>query len=209
MRLEMGLLQMEVQGRPDGETFGDYETYYGYLSDLAVAGGDEFELDAEQCAEIDRELVQYYHRRVCWLALREFRLAQRDADHTLSIMDLAARYCPEERWVAAHEQYRPFVLFHRVQAATLATLEEEDAETALTELESGLDRFRELFRTTGTEEAFEDDEMVRRLLELQESIREQYELGPDLQRQLDDAIAAEEYELAARLRDEIARRDAL
>ena len=27
----------------------------------------------EQCQEVDREFVQFYHRRVCWLTLREYR----------------------------------------------------------------------------------------------------------------------------------------
>jgi len=44
---------------------------------------------------------------------------------------------------------------------------------------------------------------VRRLEEMRESVRERYEVGRTLDEQLAEAIRAEDYELAARLRDEI------
>ena len=47
-------------------------------------------MSEEQCVELDCEFVQYYHRRMCWLALRDFALAVIDADHTLAMMDFAA-----------------------------------------------------------------------------------------------------------------------
>ena len=48
--------------------------------------------------------------------------------------------------------------------------------------------------------------MVRRLMELRETLRERFDVGPTLDEQLAEAIAAEEYEKAARIRDEMARR---
>ena len=124
MRVEMGVLQLETAGRPDGQRPGGAETYFDAPVELGRQGGDDFELNADQCAEADREFMQFYHRRVCWLALREFRRAAADADHTLGFMDFVRDHSPDEEWTASHEQYRPFVLFHRTQASTLATLEE-------------------------------------------------------------------------------------
>ena len=115
--------------------------------------------------------MQFYHRRVCWLALREFRRAATDADHTLAFMDFVRDHSPDEEWTLSHEQYRPFVLFHRTQAATLATLEEAGPEEALQELNRGLQRFRELFTQYEAEEQFEDDELVQRLMELRDTLR--------------------------------------
>src|ERR1700734_1414394 len=83
MRVEMGILQLEVDGRPDGTKPGGNETYFDQLVDEALKEGESFELDSQQCAAADREFLQFYHRRICWLALREFRRAVRDADHTL------------------------------------------------------------------------------------------------------------------------------
>ena len=124
--------------------------------------------------------MQFYHRRVCWLALREFRRATTDADHTLAFMDFVRDHSPDEEWTLSHEQYRPFVLFHRTQAATLATLEETGPDEAMQELNRGLQQFRDLFSQYEAEEQFEEDELVQRLLELRDTLREQYELKPSL-----------------------------
>ena len=206
MRVEMGILQLEVENRPDGQRPGGADTYFDYLLGLATHEGDDFQLTAEQCAAADREFLQFYHRRICWLALREFHRAARDADHSLAFMDFVRDHSPDEEWTLSHEQYRPFVLFHRTQAAALAKLEESSPDEAIQELNGGLQRFRDLFTQYDAEEQFDDDELVQRLLELKDTLREQYRIKPSLAEQLAEAVAAEEYELAAKLRDELTRR---
>jgi hypothetical protein len=203
MRIDMGVVQMETDLRPDGQRPGGAETYYDYLVGEAVRAGDSFRLNQEQCAESDREFVQYYQRRLCWLALREYRRATQDADHSLAFMDFVHRHSPDEEWTLSHEQYRPFVLFHRVQASALAALEETGPETAISEINNGLARFRDLFARYDASDQFAEDELVRRLEQMRESVRERYEVGRTLDEQLAEAVRAEDYELAARVRDQI------
>jgi hypothetical protein len=206
MRIEMGVIQLEVEGRPDGERPGGADTYYDFLVGMAIRVGDDFVLTEEQCAEADREFVQFYQRRLCWLALREFRHAVTDADHTLAFMDFSKDYSPSDEWTEAHEQYRPFVLFQRSQAAALGALEEHGPDRAVEEINAGLARMKEVYDESGHDEPFEDDELVERLIELRESLRQHFSLEPSLDDQLAAAVASEQYELAARLRDEIAKR---
>jgi len=206
MRIEMGVLQMELKGRPDGERPEGAETYLDHLLGQSLSWGEEYVLNEEQCLEVDREFIQFYHRRICLLALREFGRAVRDADHTLALMDFAAAHSPDEDWTLSHEQYRPFVIFHRTQAAALAELKENRAEAAIEECNRGLERIRGVFETLQAEEQFDDDELVGQLVRFKESLREEYDVGRTLDEQLTDAIAKEEYEKAAQLRDEIARR---
>ncbi|HTM53105.1 MAG TPA: DNA helicase UvrBC, partial [Pirellulales bacterium] len=187
MRVEMGLLQLETDGRPDGTRPSGSKTYFDYLQRIAAKSREPFELTSEQCAEADREFMQFYHRRVCWLALREFRRAANDADHTLAFMDFVRDHSPDEEWTLSHEQYRPFVLFHRTQAVSLATLEEMGPEESLVELNRGLQSFRDLFIQYDAEEQFEDDELVQRLIELRDTLRSQYDLKPSLSEQLAEA----------------------
>ena len=99
--------------------------------------GKEYALTEEECDEADREFVQYYHRRICWLALREFDEAVDDADHTLGLMDFCRDHSPDEQWTLSHEQYRPFVLFHRAQAASPSALEGGGPEAAIEEFNKG------------------------------------------------------------------------
>jgi hypothetical protein len=207
MRIELGVIQMEVEGRPDGTRPGGAETYLDHLIQESIYRGEGFELSDEQCVEADQEFLQFYHRRICWLALREFDRAVEDADHTLALMDFVAAHSSDEEWLVMHEQYRPFVLFHRTQAAALSRLESDGPEGAIETINDGLARIHEVFeRFEGEEEDFDEDEMVGQLRELQEWLREHYDVGRTLSEQLSDAIATEQYELAARLRDEINRR---
>ncbi len=45
-------------------------------------------------------------------------------------------------------------------------------------------------------------------MEMRESLRKEYKVGKTLDERLADAVASEQYELAAQLRDELARRHA-
>lgn len=206
LRIDMGVLQMEVVGRPDGEQPEGFDTYYDYLMSLAFNEGPEFTLDAERCVQIDREFVQFYHRRIAWLALREFRRAVLDADHTLGLMDFSSAHSPDEDWADLHEQYRPFVLFHRTQASALAEIDDLNPEGAVEAIDHGLRRLREVFEGHGVEEEFDDDDLIVKLLELKETLAHHYELEAPLKQQLAEAIAREQYELAAELRDKMASR---
>lgn len=203
MRIEMGLLQLETSGRPDGELPEGESSYFEYLRkryrDLDSAG--PFSLD--ECAECDREFVQYYHRRICRLAMREFRKAVIDADHTLNLMDLCRDHSPDEEWTVSHEQYRPFVMFHRIQAEALGELDHEGPKSAVAAVNDGLDRMRAIFEEHGAEHAFDENELIERLTEFRETLREKFSIGQTLNERLAEAISREEYETAAKLRDEI------
>ena len=201
MRVDLGVLQMETDLRPDGTRPHGAETYYDYLVGEAIREGGSFRLSREQCSEADREFVQYYHRRVCWLALREYRRAAKDADHSLAFMDFVREHSTDDDWTLSHEQYRPFVLFHRVQAGSLALLEEQGPEAAIAEINRGLDRFRGMFERYDAADQYSEDELVKRLEEMRESVRQRYDVGRTLDEQLADAVHAENYELAAKLRD--------
>ena len=205
MRIEMGLLQMETTGRPDGERPDGAETVLDQLIPQGLAD-ESFQLTDDQCFEVDREFLQFYHRRICYLALRKFRRAVADADHTLALMDFVAKHSPDADWTLSHEQYRPFVFYHRTQAAAMAELEHSGAEAAIEQLTGGLERMREMFAAMGVEDRFDEDELVAQLIELKESLRQEFDVGSTLAEQLSEAVANEEYERAARLRDEISRR---
>lgn len=207
MRVDMGVLQLETTGRPDGARPHGNDTYFDYLLGESFRLGKNFAMDEEQCAEADREFVQFYHRRICWLALRRFSEAVRDADHTLAFMDFCRKHSPDEQWTLSHEQYRPFVLFHRTQAAALAELDDgQGPELAVQAINEGLERIRKVFEEFEAEEHFEDDDLVERLVDLRESLRDHYNVGRTLQERLAEAIEQEQYELAAALRDELAQR---
>src|ERR1051325_3634905 len=77
LRVDLGLLQMNAEGRPDGKRpFGhnslfDYyqNRLYKHLADHS--GGEEvFKLKADDCSKLQLEALQYHHRYICLLQLR-------------------------------------------------------------------------------------------------------------------------------------------
>lgn len=209
MRVDLGVLQIEAVGRPDGSRPHGHTTYLEYLLEqarLAEKAEQLFVMSEEHCEEADREFVQYYHRRISWLALRNYGKALADADHTLAFMDFVRGHSPTDEYTQAHEQYRGFVLFQRTQAAAALRVEHNDAEGAIDSLRAGLDQLRRFFAAHEAEESMEDDGMVQHLRKVEKSLRKEYHIEATLQEQLDHAVANEQYETAARLRDALRRR---
>jgi hypothetical protein len=122
-------------------------------------------------------------------------------------MDFCRDHSPDDAWTVSHEQWRPYVLFQRTQADALAELDEKKApHAAVMAIDRGLERIREVFVEHEAEEHYDEDEMVTRLRELRESLREQFDDEARLRIKLSEAVAAEQYERAAEIRDEIAKR---
>jgi hypothetical protein len=167
--------------------------------------GPQFELNEERRTEIDREFYQFYHRRICWLALQEYDRAAADAEHTLRLMDFTSANAADRQWAVMHEQYRPFVMFHHVQSQALTKLQANDPAAAVGVIAGGLEAMAKLFAQHDAEDHFDEDLFVVKLREMQESIKSQFSLGPSLAEQLAEAVATEQYELAAKLRDKLAR----
>jgi hypothetical protein len=211
VRIELGVLQLEVTGRPDGLRPHGFVSYLDYLRHSAAGRGQApggkapaWVMSAHQCSEADREFVQFYHRRVAWLALRRFDKAIHDADHTLALMDFIRRHGNEEEYIASHEQFRGLVLFHRTQAAIQLALERHSPEEAIDAVRDGVERLTHHQRTFWEEHETAESPnppLVDQLNKYEQDIREKFSVEKTLREQLDEAVAQEQYELAARLRD--------
>jgi hypothetical protein len=209
MRIDLGVLQIETVGRPDGTRPHGSPTYFDHLKDearIAEKAGKAFSLSDEQCQEADREFVQYYHRRICWLALRNYARALNDADHTLGFMSFVAQHAPSDEYRQAHEQYRGFVLFQRTQAAAALAVEKDNPEGAIDEIHGGLERMRTFFAAYDLEEQMEEDGMVQHLRQVEANLRKEHNIGATLHEQLAQAVANEDYEKAAKIRDALRRK---
>ena len=215
MRIELGVLQIETTGRPDGTSPHGFADLFQLPAgtgphrpeDRAGRGARQsFTLSEEQCQEADREFVQFYHRRMCWLQLRQYARALADADHTLGFMDFVARHAPSDEYRQAHEQYRGFVLFQRTQAAAALEVEKDNPEAAIDEVRNGLELLRVFFAGYDLEEQMEEDGMVQHLRQIEANLREQFNIQATLQEQLAQAVANEEYEKAAQIRDALSAR---
>jgi hypothetical protein len=210
LRIEMGILQMEISGRPDGQRPHGSESLLSHYQqkareDKGVDDEEAFSLDAEACMSLQMEALQYYHRRISFLELGEYKRAQEDAGRNLALFDFVKEYAAEEEDKMVLEQYRPFVIGHRVRAAVLQNLEEENFDLALGEIEEGIEEIRGFFKDFDRPDLVDESEEITFLKEWADEIRKDRprSLLQDLKDQLGEAVAIEDFERAAELRDRL------
>ena len=152
--------------------------------------------------------MQFFHRRVAWLALREFGRAVADSDHTLALMDFSSLHAPERRMGRNARAISPVrAVSSDASGGACATLDHPGAEAAVAEIDAGIGAIRREMsidpEVPSLEEELEDDELLVKLTEMKSAIAEQYDVKPPLRQRLAEAIAAEQYEFAAELRDQM------
>ncbi|MEQ8843851.1 MAG: UvrB/UvrC motif-containing protein [Phycisphaerales bacterium] len=214
VRLDLGLLQMHVDGRPDGQTPHNYRSlleYYESLADdgevMAEEGGGEdgFELSSEDCKLLREEAAQYYHRYVALLVLNDFDGVIRDTARNLRLIDFLAQHAQEEADARSMLHYRPFIITVRTRALAGQMIRANESKAAVALIDEGLDALQQAFADAGEPEAFEASAERRTLAGMREAIHPKLmpSQSAELEARLERALEAENYELAAILRDEI------
>lgn len=215
LRLDMGLLQMEIEGRPDGKRpYGKdslLEHYQSVLKDhWRKFGTDEhFKLDSEDCLKLQQEAIQYYYRYLSSFQLKRFEDVERDTARNLKMFDVVKKYAAEQRDKQAFEQYRPYVIMMHTRAKGFIHLAQKDYEAALRCIEDGIQGIEQFFREYAREDLIEESTELSILRDWAEEIQEgkPRELREHLEEQLRDAVENEKYEKAAFLRDRINQLD--
>jgi hypothetical protein len=211
MRIDLGLMQMETSGRPDGQRPHDCDSLLDYHRQKAeeyrerTGWYEGFELGAQECAALRQESLQYYHRRIAYMALQDYGLAVEDAEHNLQILDFLKAFAESrEDWLVS-EQYRPFILCHRVQCMAMQHLARDDARAALLEVERGMRQLREIYAEQGRMDEFQDSSELATLEDLQRKLEARYQVShrQRLQILLDDALRREDPDTAADLRAQL------
>jgi hypothetical protein len=215
MRLDLGLLQMEVTGRPDGrrphgcESLLDY--YEAKLAEHQRRHGTElgFHLDGAQCQSLREEAVMYYHRYLSLFVLEDFTGVVRDTARNLRVLDLCGQFASEEQDRLVLEQYRPYITMMNARANASILFKDKRYADAMDAVQQGLTSIKEFFERFGqdeAEEAYAQSSEVRVLKRFAKEIRRKIPVDAleKLQRRLDRSVRHERYEEAARLRDRIA-----
>jgi hypothetical protein len=219
LRLDLGVLQMFFDGRPDGERPFGQNSLLDHLLRLTESQ-PEAKIDAEMWSELDREVMQFYHRRRALLILGSrtqtdgrdseavgyYERAVRDANHNLAIMDFITAHSSDDEYVQGHERYRPFVLMHRTLAEAQMDLIHEDIDEAIERLKAGQSAIETHHREYGEAEVGEQDPALAHLRALEQQIRRQHHIDKTLREQLTAAVEMEQFELAARLRDQLRKK---
>lgn len=207
LRLDMGVLQMEMAGRPDGQEPHGVDSELEYHAERAKGGGDDFELTAEEVGALQSEGVQYYHRYLALFQLGDWASVIRDTKRNLEMFSFVSKHAPDEDSASLVEQFRPYVLMMNTRAKANLALEKSDVESAIALVEKGVAKIEKFLKDSPRDEAqggSENAEVVS-LREWLEELRKVKPMTPveKLRHEMEQAVEAEKYERAAELRDAI------
>ena len=210
IRMDLGLMQLEWSGRPDGSHPRDNLSLLDHFKDERQRRqqqglAEPLILSRTDCWELGQEAMQYYWRRLSFFELKEYARAEQDALHNLDILDFCQDYAehPEDRQIA--HQYRAFVTAHRIQAGVLILLEQQDHQGALARLRAGIGQLEEILTQQGDLEHLDTCQELGFLRQWENELEHSRPLSPEekLDAELQQAIEQERFELAASLRDRL------
>ena len=214
MRLDMGLLQMEMTGRPDGQRPYGQESLLAHYEHMLQRhrqdnGTDAgFELDEKACEMLRAEAVMYYHRYLAMFVLEDFETVEHDTMRNLRVMDLCNAYAVEQADRFVLEQHRPYVLMMRTRARSQAALRDQRPKQALSAVREGIEDIHAFSERFGGGLGEDPPELII-LNALAREIETRIPVDPlaRLQSELAAAVDEERYEDAAHLRDMLHRGD--
>jgi hypothetical protein len=211
LRLDLGLLQMEITGRPDGHRPHGFETMLDYYESQfqrykEQEGREEgFELDEQACELLRAESLMFYHRYLAEFILEDFAAVERDTMRNLRLMDFCAAHAADEGDRMMLEQYRPYVLMMCVRARARMAIAENRPKFALATLKNGIEKIAAFYRRFGQEELADEGSEVAILRAMVKEVQGQIPVDPiqRLRKDLAKAVKEERYEEAAKLRDQL------
>ena len=209
MLMDMGLMQMELDGHPASERPEGEESWLDYFEHRRreyeeSRVDDYFTLSDEDCRKLRREGVQYYYRYLSLMKLEDYPRVVRDTDRNLRLFAFVKKHAAREmdRW--ALDQYRPYVIMMnaRARASLLLKNDPSGGITGAVELfDEGIGKIVVFYNEYGIAAEIENSMELSLLKALkQEFLRMS---PPSLEDELARAIREERFEDAASIRDRL------
>jgi hypothetical protein len=208
LRIDLGVLQMEMTGRPDGQRPHNCESLLAYHQSRAACAEEkakDYELSPEQCTELQQEGIQYYHRYLSLFQINDFAGVVRDTQRNLDLFDFVLAHTNREELSWGLQQFRPYVLMMNTRARASILLGQGKFAEAMSEIRRGRDAIADFFQRSNFPELASKSSEINFLDEWLEEVRAKRPLSKleIMQREMESAITKEMYERAAELRDAI------
>lgn len=215
MRIDMGVLQMPLDGRPDGGRYHGMTNALEFIEhEMAVNPSDIADADWEELA---REGVQYNYRRAGLASVADQQFssdeeaearpnvirALRDAEICLRNIALTRQNSGEDQET---DQHQLTLIFSRARLRTQLCAIDKQFDEAVEQAMAGRRELESLLLEQGLDTDLDDDPGVSYLRELEQRIRVQHSVPQTLRERLEMAVDQEDFEAAAAIRDELSRR---
>lgn len=211
IRVLLGVLQLEVTGRPDGVRPDGAESLLALHRERlsryeeATGGVEGFVLSPDDCRALRDEAALFHHRYVGLFVLEDYEGVIRDATHNLGILDLCRDFAATDEDRQALERFRPSIIMMRTRAQATRAIAAGDTRGAIVHLDAGLQELRRALDDLGMGDRAEESNEMQLLRGMREALVPQLPMSQrvELENRLRKALEAENYELAAILRDEL------
>ena len=199
LRVDLGVLQMEMIGRPDGQRPHNCESLLEYHQRRAVRAaekGEDYELTPEECAELQQEGIQYYHRYLSLFQINDFAGVVRDTQRNLDLFTFVTEHTDRDELSWSLQQFRPYVLMMNTRAKASILLAQGKFGEAMSEIERGRDAIAEFFQHSNFPELVSKSSEIAFLDEWLEEVKAKRPLSKleVMQREMETAIGKELYE---------------
>jgi hypothetical protein len=193
LRVDLGVLQMNAEGRPDGRRPMAHESWFDFLKtrrqDVKTkneGNDDSFSLGPTECAKLQQEAIQYHHRYICFFQLEDYAAVERDTLRNLEVFEFVDEYAQSDELAWTVIQFTPQLLMMRTRARGMAALRERQNEIAIAAIEEGIEDLEEFYRGSGRENLIEESGEIGSLRQWLDDVRNQ-RASPDISSSASDA----------------------
>lgn len=207
-----GILQLNLDGRPDGRRPHGRDFALDYYQDelrkyrRRHGGSDErFALDEAACRELFDEGSRLYKRYAFLIQLHDYRRVVRDTERNMVLFRFVNRYAEDQEDRDNLEKWWPYVLRINGVAQAMLAIGNQEYDRALAIVQRTRSRIDTWPEVDAEEFYIERERSEAALEELEQEILQKRPLSQkeQLERWLQEAVDSEEFEKAARLRDEL------
>ncbi len=220
LRLDLGLLQLEFEGRPDGRRVAGYDSWLDFYEQQQRKhaerdpDGPPFLLESEDCQRLIARGRAVLSPLRQLLALGALRVVRRDTTRNLRLFAFVRQYARHDKDKLQFDQWRPYVTMMHARAVATPLVELRDYRAAVGAIDAAIAGIRDFLREYDQLHAAENCSELDFLLRWREEIVSKtsgelrevpYNPLARLQVELEQAVSEERFEDAARLRDTIRR----
>ena len=206
-----GVLQMELDGRPDGQKPYNQTFVLDYHKKLLQkhvgASGSHagFNLDERACSEIFDESRRIYERYVFLLQIRDYNRVVRDTERNMEVFRFVNRYAERTEDRENLEKWWPYILRIHAVARVMIASQQENYDSALEIIRETHTKIANLDGVEAEEFETEKKRSQDSLKELEDEILSKRPQSPaeKLREELAQAVEEEDFERAAAIRDRI------
>ena len=174
LRIDLGVIQMETTGRPDGERPHGCEsllTYHLGIAEEKEVAHEQYILSPEEVGELQQEGIQYYHRYISLFQLNDFQAVIRDTQRNIDLFNFVNQHAGGDEFANSLEQFRPYVIMMNTRARASIELERGDFAAALRQIERGREKIVDLLASEDDADAAERSPEIAFLEEWMEEIK--------------------------------------